>query len=307
MICRKLISILILFLCLPSLGLAQQLPQFTQYMYNTISINPAYAGSREIMVVNALNRNQWAGINGAPVTQTLSAHTSIPNTKFGVGLSFISDKLGFEKTTYAYADVSYTIRLNQYDAYKLAFGLKFGASKYDLDQDLLNDGTNASDPFLDLVNFKWSPNIGAGIYFRGESFYLGLSSPKLINYKEDNIEYVSLDRVSYFFNGGYLLDVNKNLKFKPTFLLKYTEGAPVSMDLSTLFFINEKLWLGGSYRFFDSFGAIINFKIFDGLSMGYAYDYITTDLNSYSSGSHEFMLNYEFVFPKPKCKCKDLY
>ena len=304
---KRHISILVLFFGLSFLGIAQQQPQFTQYMYNTISINPAYAGSREIMVINVLNRNQWAGINGAPITQTLSAHTSIPNTNFGVGLSVISDKLGYEKSTYAYADVSYTIRLNKYDAYKLAFGLKFGASKYDLNQNLLNDGINSSDPFLDLVNFKWSPNLGAGIYFRGESFYLGLSSPKLINYKKNNIEYVSLDRISYFFNGGYLLDVNKNLKFKPTFLLKYTDGAPVSMDLSTLFFINEKLWLGGSYRLFDSFGAIVNFKVFDGLSIGYAYDYITSDLNSYSSGSHEIMLNYEFVFPKPKCKCKDLY
>ncbi len=164
-------------------------------------------------------------------------------TNFGVGLSIIKDKLGYENTTYAYADVSYTITLNDFDEYKLAFGLKFGASKYDLDQNLLNEGINSSDPFLDLVNFKWSPNIGAGVYFRGESFYLGISSPKLINYKNNKIEYVSLDRVSYFFNGGYLLDINSNLKFKPTFLVKYTEGAPMSMDLSTLFFVNEKLWL----------------------------------------------------------------
>lgn len=301
-------NLYILFILLiPIIGSAQQLPQFTQYMYNTISFNPAYAGSREIMVINVLNRNQWAGINGAPITQTLSAHTSIPGSNFGVGLSIIKDKLGYENTTYAYADVSYTITLNDYDDYKLAFGLKFGASKYDLDQNLLNDGFNSSDPFLDLVNFNWSPNIGAGIYFRGESFYLGLSSPKLINYENSSMEYVSLDRVSYFFNGGYLVDLNSNLKFKPTFLVKYTNGAPLSMDLSTLFYINEKLWLGGSYRFFDSFGAIVNFEVLEGLSLGYAYDYITSDLSSYSSGSHEFMMSYEFIFPKPRCKCKDLY
>ncbi len=304
----KNILLLIILLIVPFLGTAQQQPQFTQYMYNTISFNPAYAGSREIMVINVLNRNQWVGINGAPVTQTLSAHTSLPNTKFGVGLSVIKDELGYENSTYAYADVSYTITLNKYDAYKFAFGLKIGASKYDLDENLMNSNGNSSDPFLDMVNFDWTPNIGAGFYFRGESFYIGLSVPKLINYENNNnIDYISLDRVSYFFNGGYLLDVNKNLKFKPTFLLKYTEGAPVSMDLSTLFFVNEKLWLGASYRLFDSLGAIINFKVFDGLSLGYAYDYITSDLSSYSSGSHEFMINYEFVFPKPRCKCKDLY
>ncbi len=121
------------------------------------------------------------------------------------------------------------------------------------------------------------------------------------------MDYVSLDRVSYFFNGGYLLDVNKNLKFKPTFLLKYTDGAPVSLDFSTLFFINEKLWLGASYRLNDSFGALVNFKIATGLYVGYAYDYITSDLNPYTSGSQELMISYEFIFPKPKCKCKDLY
>ena len=303
----KNIYTIILMLIIPVIGFTQQLPQFTQYMYNTISINPAYAGSREIMVVNVLNRNQWVGVNGAPVTQTISTHTSIPNTKFGVGLSVISDKLGYESTTYAYADVSYTINLNQYEEYKLAFGIKFGASKYDLDNNLMNDPSSSADPFIGLVNFKWSPNIGAGVYFRGESFYLGFSSPKLINYTNSSIDYVSLDRVNYYFNGGYLFDVNNNLKLKPTFLLKYTDGAPISMDISTLLFINEKLWLGGSYRLFDSFGGIVNFKLFEGLSLGYAYDYVTSDLNSFSSGSHEVMLNYEFVFPKPRCKCKDLY
>ena len=303
----KNILILLVLWIVPFLGWSQQQPQFTQYMYNTISFNPAYAGSREIMVINVLNRNQWVGINGAPITQTLSAHTSLPNTNFGVGLSVVKDELGYENSTYTYADLSYTITLNKYDEYKLAFGLKIGASKYDLDENLMTGNGNSNDPFLDMVNFDWTPNIGAGFYFRGESFYLGLSAPKLIDYKKTNIDYVTLDKVSYFFNGGYLLDVNKNLKFKPTFLLKYTEDAPVSLDLSTLFFVNEKLWLGASYRLFDSFGAIINFRVIEGLSLGYAYDFITSDLSSYSSGSHEIMINYEFVFPKPRCKCKDLY
>ncbi len=113
--------------------------------------------------------------------------------------------------------------------------------------------------------------------------------------------------MSYFFNGGYVLNVNKNLIFKPTFLAKYTDGAPISLDLTTLFYINEKLWLGASYRLNDSFGAIVNFKLAKGLFVGYAYDYITSDLNRYTSGSQELLVSYEFVFPKPKCKCKDLY
>lgn len=297
----------IVIIMLPILSIGQQHAQFTQYMYNTISINPAYAGSREIMVINLLNRNQWVGVNGAPITQTFSAHTSLPNTRLGVGLSFLNDELGYEKTTYAYADVSYTLNINKFDAYKIAFGIKVGASKYDLDNALLDDPIYGSDPFLNTINYKWMPNIGAGIYYRGESLYIGLSAPKLINYKNENLEYVSLDRVSYFFKGGYLLDVHKNLKFKPTFLVKYTDGAPISLDFSTLFFINEKLWLGTSYRLNDSFGALVNFKIATGLYVGYAYDFITSDLNPYTSGSQEIMISYEFIFPKPKCKCKDLY
>jgi len=302
----KSIYILLALLVLPLIAKAQQLPQFSQYMYNTISINPAYAGSREILVVNVLHRNQWLGINGAPVTQTLSAHSSIPGTNFGAGLSVINDKLGYEKTVHLFADLSYKIKLDLYEEYQITFGLKIGTSKYDIDDALFNDPDYLSDPFLNQLDYKWHPNFGAGVYFRGKSFYLGLSSPKLLT--NNNIStYVSLDRVSYFFNGGYLVDINKNFKFKPAFLIKYTEGAPVSFDLSAMFFINEKLWLGGSYRFVDSFGAIANFKITKRLSVGYSYDYITSNLKTYTSGSHEIMINYEFEFPKPRCKCKDLY
>lgn len=291
---------------MPLSSFGQQLPQFTQYMYNTISINPAYAGSREILIINLLNRNQWVGIDGAPVTQTLSAHTSLPGTNLGLGLSIINDQLGYEKTTYLFSDISYRINLDPLDEYKITFGMKVGFRKYSIDDELLNDPDYNTDPFLNNINYKWDPNIGVGLYFRGESYYLGLSVPKIFTYK-NNTEYFSLDRVSYFFNGGYLFDANMNLKFKPTFLLKYTEGAPISFDLSSLFFINENLWIGGSYRFSDSFGAIVNFKITEALSIGYSYDYITSNLRIATSGSHELMLNYEFEFPKPECICKNLY
>lgn len=286
--------------------IAQQAPQFSQYIYNTISINPAYAGSREIMVINLLNRSQWVGVKGAPNTQTLSAHTSLPNTKLGVGVSIINDKLGYERITHAFADLSYTIDFDYFDEYKLAFGLKFGASKYSLDGDLVNDPEYSDDIFLNTVDYKLHPNVGLGFYFRGPSFYLGFSAPKLLAQVAKN-EYAYTDRASYFLNGGYLLDINKHLKFKPSFIIKYTDGAPISFDLTTMFYLNEKVWLGGSYRYRDSFGALANFKVSKGLFIGYAYDYITSNLGDFSSGSHEIMINYEFEFPKPRCKCKDLY
>jgi len=298
--------ILLFLLVFSFVGNAQQFPQFSQYMYNTISINPAFAGSREIMVINLLNRNQWVGVSGAPVTQTFTAHTSIPFTKLGIGMSVVNDELGYERRTNIFADVSYRIDLDSYDEYKITFGLKVGTRKYGISDDLLNDPDYNSDPFLNTLDTKWRPNFGMGVYFRGESFYLGLSAPKLINNTNNN-EFASIERMSYFFNGGYVWEVNKNLIFKPTFLFKLEEGAPVSFDLSTMFLVNDFLWLGVSYRFTESLGALINIKIYEGLSFGYSYEYITARLNPYTSGSHEFMLNYEFNFPKPRCKCKHLY
>jgi len=286
---------------------AQQLPQFSQYMYNTISINPAYAGSREIMVINVLNRNQWIGVNGAPVTQTVSVHTSIPESNLGVGLSLINDQLGYDKTFYGYADISYTLNFN--DLYWLAFGIKGGASKFRLDDGILNDPEYNYDPYLDQVNFKWNPNIGVGVYFRGDRFYLGLSVPKMIsNTNQYGQEFVPTERPSYYFNGGYLFDFYvRNIQFKPTFLIKYTNGAPITLDLTANVLFNEKLWLGVAYRTGDSFGAMANFRVSKGLSIGYAYDYVTSDLGNFSPGSNEIILNYEFNFPIRRCTCKDLY
>jgi type IX secretion system PorP/SprF family membrane protein len=214
---------------------SQQLPQFTQYMYNTISINPAFAGTQDAFIINILNRNQWVGIEGAPTTQTISLHTPLARSKFAIGLSAINDKLGFETTTYTYIDVSYTLQLQE--KYWLAFGLKVGGSKYNLSKDLLSDPVYGTDPFLNKTNHKWAPNIGAGIYFRGESFYLGFSAPKLIDYeRKTDIEYLPLERVSYYFNGGYIFDLHEYLKFKPSFLVKFTNGAPVSFTYQQISF-----------------------------------------------------------------------
>lgn len=303
----KLIWIQVMLMAMPCALFAQQLPQFSQYMYNTISINPAYAGSREIMVVNLLNRNQWVGVNGAPLTQTLSVHSSIPGTKLGVGLSVINDQLAYDKTTYVYSDVSYTLNITK--DYYIAFGLKVGASRFSLSDEIYNDPEYSNDPYLQTLYQGWDPNFGLGVYFRGERFYVGLSSPKLINYeKRSDLDYIPIDRVSYYLNGGFLWDFNSsNLKFKPTFLVKYTNGAPVSVDLTGNVLLYDKLWLGLSYRLNDSFGAMANFNVAKGFSIGYAYDYITSDLNPFTSGSHEVILQYEFNFPEPRCKCLDLY
>ena len=291
---------------IPAMSYSQQLPQFTQYMYNTISINPAYAGTRERLNIAFLNRNQWVGINGAPITQTLTADMSIPNSNLGIGLSIIHDKLGYESTSYIYSDLSYTIYMNK--DYRLTFGFKAGVSKYGLDPDLLTDPAAIGDQYLDKIFNKWKPNFGAGIYYRSDDWFMSISSPRLLSYNnKTDIEYAAIERVSYYASGGYMLDFNPHLKFKPTFLVKYTNGAPVSVDLTGNFLINDKLWLGLAYSVGDAMGGLISLDATDNLKFGYAYEFNTTAINPYTSGSHEIFVIYKFDYPRSECDCENKF
>jgi len=280
---------------------AQQLPQFTQYMYNTISINPAYAGSRDGLSLTALNRNQWAGIDGGPNTQTLSIHSPLRNEKVGLGLSVINDKAGYEKYTYIYGDFSYTIDVS--DATTLSFGIKGGFSYYNLDEDLFSEPSVLADPFFSDNFNKWTPNVGAGLYLSAQDWYIGLSAPKLIN--NDNNEfnqYVALEQVHYYLTGGYVFDLSDTWKLRPTALVKATSGAPLSFDMTGTVIFDEKLYLGATYRVDDAIGAFVDFQIFEPLRIGYAYEYTISDLQPYSNGSHEIMLIYELRYKNTKYK-----
>lgn len=303
---QKKIFGLLLFFLIPFIGMAQQLPQFSQYMFNTVSINPAYAGSREKLNVTFLNRNQWVGINGAPITQTLTTHSPIPNTNVGVGLSIINDKLGYENTTYIYGDVSYQIEINK--DYRFSFGLKAGLSRYGLDPDLLMDQSAISDQYLDRIFNSWKPNFGVGFYLRSDDLFVGLSSPRIVSYtNETDITYEAIERASYYLTGGYMLEFNPQLKFKPTALIKYTNGAPVSVDLTANFLIKEKLWLGAAYRFDDAAGGYVTVLATDALRIGYSYEFSVSNIRPYTSGSHEIFISYEFELPKSRCNCANKF
>ena len=217
------IYIIAILLFSSSLCLAQQLPQFTQYMFNTISINPAYAGSRGTFSAVGLHRSQWVGLEGGPETQTLSIHAPLRNEKIGIGASFISDQLGYENFSYLYGDFSYTIQTGVKS--KLAFGVKAGFTHYTLDEELLTDPSVVNDPFFNDVSNRWSPNVGAGVYWHTNRWYVGLSAPRILNtdYNEGgsgSVDYVALERVSYYFTGGYVFDLSENTKLKPSVLLK---------------------------------------------------------------------------------------
>lgn len=297
---KRIITIVLLVLlgCIDSY--AQQLPQFTQYMYNTIAINPAYAGSREALSIVGLNRNQWVGFDGGPQTMTLSIHSPLRNEKLGLGLSFVKDDIGYEDFTSVYGDFSYTIQ--GADELKVAFGLKAGATYYKVDDVLYG----LDDPYFEDRLNRWNFNVGAGVLVHTNKFYVGLSVPRIINHdKNTNNQYESLDRVHYYLLGGYVFDLSETFKFKPSFMLKQVKGAPISTDLTAMFLYNEKFWLGASYRINDqqqAWGFLADFQVSRQFRIGYAYEIPTGEIRAYTSGSHEILLMYEFKFLKNKQK-----
>ncbi|MCD0471836.1 type IX secretion system membrane protein PorP/SprF [Flavobacterium sp. JAS] len=274
---------------------AQQDSQFTQYMYNTININPAYAGSRGALSVFGLYRTQWVGLEGAPETSSFSVNTPINNSNLGVGVSLVNDKIGPINENNLSADLSYTIQTSA--DFKLSFGIKGTANLFNLDINKLNPEDQGDPQFQDLNN-KFSPNIGAGVYWHSDKAYIGLSVPNFIetNRYDDNDIAIYKDKINYYLIAGYVFDLDhyQYIKFKPAVLAKMIEGAPLQVDASANFMFNDKFVVGVSYRWSAALSATVGFQVTDGLYLGYSYDHETTNLSHYNSGSHEIFLRYEF-------------
>ncbi|AOW10814.1 PorP/SprF family type IX secretion system membrane protein [Flavobacterium gilvum] len=285
---------LLIILLLVNLSIyAQQDAQYTNYMYNTININPAYAGSRGVTSIFGLYRTQWVGMDGAPVTSSASINSPIVNSNLGVGLSFVNDRIGASNETTISADVSYTIRTSF--AYKLSFGVKGTANLLDVDYSKLNR-YDVNDPkFQNSINSEFSPNIGAGTYFYSDKLYLGLSVPNFLqtDYYDDNDVATSLERMHVYLIGGYVFDLSPNIQFKPAFMCKTVVGSPLQVDLSANFLFSEKFVLGAAWRWDAAASFMAGFQVSQGLYIGYGYDLETTKLNNYNSGSHEVFLRFE--------------
>ncbi|WP_348825102.1 PorP/SprF family type IX secretion system membrane protein [Flavobacterium aestuarii] len=290
----KLFSIVMMLTAIGSF--AQQDAQYTQYMYNTINVNPAYAGSRGALSFFALHRTQWVGLDGAPITNTISVNTPFNNTNLGAGFSIVNDEIGPSTSNSISADISYTIPVSE--SYRLSFGIKGTANLFNIDINKLNPGDQTDEQFQNFDN-EFSPNIGAGIYLHSDKAYVGLSVPHFIetNAYNDNDVAIYKEKISYYLIGGYIFELSPSIKFKPAFMTKLVEGSPLQVDISTNFMLMDKVVVGLGYRWSAAVTAMVGFQISDAFYAGYSYDFETTALNNYNSGSHELFLRYE-VFKK---------
>lgn len=274
-------------------AMAQQDPQYTQYMYNTIQVNPAYAGSRGAMSIFGMYRTQWVGLDGAPKTANVSMHTPINNSRLGLGVSFNNDRLGVMDENNLAVDVSYSIPTSE--NWKLSFGVKASANLLNVEYDRLNI-YNPNDQLLqENIENQFTPNIGAGVYMHSEKTYFGFSVPHFLETDryDDNAVSTMKKNMHFYLIGGHVFDLSPSIKFKPAFMLKAIEGAPLQADLSANFMLNDKFVLGGAYRWDAAVSVMAGFQVQDGLYVGYAYDAETTKLARYNSGSHEVFLRFE--------------
>ena len=295
---KVLASIIFSFFAVAMLH-AQQDAQYTNYMYNTMNINPAYAGSRGNLSVFGLHRTQWVGLDGAPTTNTFAIHSPIRESNVGVGLSFMNDVIGPSDESTISADFSYTI--NTSDTYKLAFGLRATAHLLNVDFSKLHI-YNQGDALAQYnIDNRFSPNFGAGAYWYSETTYLGISIPNMLetlHFDKTQVAYsatsVPYERMHYHIIGGKVFDINSDIQFKPAFLAKIVQGAPLQLDLSANFMFQEKFTLGAAYRWDAAMSALAGFQVNDNWFIGYGYDAEVTKLANYNSGSHELFLRYEF-------------
>ncbi len=297
---KKLFLLTLIALLAVSKSNAQQDPHYTQYMYNMSVINPAYAGSKENLSVGLLYRKQWVEIEGAPTTATFFAHSPV-GKNVGLGLSVLNDKLGPVEENNVFIDASYTLKVSE--TANLAFGLKTGATFHKIDFNTINE--SLSSGIIDPVFASGNPsttnfNLGTGLFYYTNKYYLAVSVPNLLKgrYLDFNGRAYGSEVSHYFVTGGYVFDLNEDFKFKPFFMVKSSFKAPTSVDVSTNFLYQEKFELGATYRFKESFGAMVNFKVSPGIKVGYAYDRIVSDLNIITKSSHEFFILFDVNFPK---------
>lgn len=289
---------LLLMLFVPREGVSQQDPVFNQYMNNLLTVQPAYAGMTGYLNVTALSRIQWVGFDGAPTTNTITIQGPFQKYNIGIGLSLINDKFGPVRQNGLYADYAYRILIND-DQY-ISFGIKGGFNRYEA---LLSElpTHDPNDPIaIQDINKKYLPNFGLGFLWHSDVFFIGFSIPKFFKNKISSESGVSLykEEINYYGMGGVVFDISEAVKFKPTFLYRWSEGSPGIVDLTVNFLFFDRIWAGATYRLKNSYGLLFQAFVNKQLKIGYAYDLTTFHPTQANAGTHEFMLSYDFPFRK---------
>ena len=279
----------------------QQQGLSTQYMFNTLAVNPAYAGTHETLSLTADIRSQWTGIEGAPNSQTFSAHGPLAKDKIALGLNVMHDHIGVTNFTSITPSGAYRIH---FDSDKvLSLGLSFSASHYSAGLTSLSPSQNNDAAFTSDVK-KWVPNFGTGAFYYTQKYYIGFSIPYLLKNNISTNQSSDLTRSNldphYYLTGGYVFTLDENLKLKPNFMLRGVKGNLANLDLNTNLLINDTYGIGLSYRWSESVALVLELFLTEQLRFGYSYDYVVGGLNQVTSGSHEVMINYRFAYTKDK-------
>jgi len=281
---------------------AQQEALFTHYTFNTLAVNPAYAGSRDALTATGLNRSQWVGFPDAPITQTVTVHSPLVTENLGVGVSLVRDQAGATTNSGFAFDFAYKIPFGEKG--QLSFGLKTSLTFRKDDLSGL-DIIESNDPnFEQTIQNQILPNLGFGLYYKQPNYYLGFSVPKILKNKfntdfDSNSTNSAAQTRHFYLIAGTVIELEKysNLTLKPTGLLKITNGAPVQLDLSALFFYNDLVWFGPIVRAFDAIGVLAGLNISEQFSVGYSFDWsFGNNTGRYNGGSHELLLRYDFIF-----------
>ncbi|MCD4832253.1 MAG: type IX secretion system membrane protein PorP/SprF [Bacteroidales bacterium] len=299
---RFYLGLIILFVGIGNM-MAQQEPMFTQYMFNSLTINPAYAGTTETLNLNTLTRLQWVGLEGSPKTFSLTAHTPIEGRKIGLGITLVTDEIGPVNNTFF--TINYAYRLRVTDDLTLSMGLKGGISSYTVGLTDLSV-IDPEDPQFQSNEKKISPNLGFGFYLYGDQYYVGFSAPKLIQTTVDD-EYATDEnqlKRHYFIAGGYNWQINSEWLLKPSLLTKIVAGSPVSNDITVQGLYNDLVGAGVMYRIGDAAGLFVFGKVYKELQVGYGYEYSLNGLSGINSGTHEIMLTYDFDVTKERTRMR---
>ncbi|MEM0999378.1 MAG: type IX secretion system membrane protein PorP/SprF [Bacteroidota bacterium] len=296
---RLLHIVLLIVLALPAF--AQQDPMYSQYMFNRLVLNPAYAGARAQMSVVALARRQWIDIEGGPRSETFSVHTPTADERHGLGFTVVNDRVGFTSNTSVAFNYAYRIPMG---GGNLALGLNFGMNSYWVRLSEVATWDPGDNAFNNGADFqRWQFVAGPGVYFQNQQFYLGASAPNIVPhrlYDPFYEELISADRVHYVFLGGVMLKLSRNIDFRPSFTLRATRTAPLGVDLSAAFLLKDRLWVGASFRPGNAWVFMTEIFLTKMIRLGYAYDYSLTEARSLFGNTHELMLGIDFGFARTK-------